>query len=494
MVASAAPRPQRRSPASHGRSPFYVGLPERRRRRRFPGIGGTVLVLAALLTVGAAGLSRRLARYRLAGAAVVACAVFLFTGASVYAVVLPQAGVHVPGQNTIQHLMSRLPVPWKSPRPVYVAAPETTALEAIKGVGVAQPAQPVVAQAGTPVRGDGSLARAGDVVTIGDVPVSLQTAPPASPDLPPLPPATKLEGISHQWQTWNNCGPATITMTASYFGRAQGQTQAMNFMKTNPNDKNVRPDEMVAYVRSLGLQADWRAGGDRKRLQQLLANGIPVVVELGYTPEPNDWMGHYRLLVGYDDGTGKFVAYDSVEKPGVNLSQPYGKFDEDWRIFNRTYIPVYRPEQAQLVDRILGRDREDKEMFERALSTAQAEAAAQPDNPFAWFNVGTNLVALGRAAEAVPAFDRARSLRLPFRMLWYQFGLFDAYLEVNRHADVLSLANANLQQTKDLEESHYYRGRALQAQGQTEAARASYQAALRANGRYAPASHALTTL
>ena len=67
--------------------------------------------------------------------------------------------------------------------------------------------------------------------TIGDLPVSPQTAPPVAPDLPPLPPATKLEGVSHQWQTWNNCGPATITMTASYFGRAQGQTQAMNFMQ-----------------------------------------------------------------------------------------------------------------------------------------------------------------------------------------------------------------------------------------------------------------------
>ncbi len=120
-------------------------------------------------------------------------------------------------------------------------------------------------------------------------------------------------------------------------------------------------------------------------------------------------MGHYRLLVGYDDPAGRFIAYDSVEKPGVNLSQPYGKFDEDWRIFNRTYIPVYRPDQAGLVDRILGRERDDTVMFERALAGAQAEAAPQPDNPFAWFNVGTNLVALGRPIEAVPAFDRARS-------------------------------------------------------------------------------------
>ena len=28
----------------------------------------------------------------------------------------------------------------------------------------------------------------------------------------------QLTGFSHQWQTWNNCGPATITTYMSYFG------------------------------------------------------------------------------------------------------------------------------------------------------------------------------------------------------------------------------------------------------------------------------------
>jgi tetratricopeptide (TPR) repeat protein len=79
-------------------------------------------------------------------------------------------------------------------------------------------------------------------------------------------------------------------------------------------------------------------------------------------------------------------------------------------------------------------------------------------------------------------------------MLWYQFQPFEAYLEEGRLNDVLTLAGANLQQANDLEESHYYRGRALQAQGQTGAARSAYQAALRANPRYAPANYALSVL
>ena len=93
------------------------------------------------------------------------------------------------------------------------------------------------------------------VTSIGDVPPAVVAAE-ANPSLPALPPTAKIEKVSHQWQTWNNCGPATITMAVSVFGRAQDQTAAMNFMKTTPNDKNVRPDnKLVAYARSLGLQA-----------------------------------------------------------------------------------------------------------------------------------------------------------------------------------------------------------------------------------------------
>jgi hypothetical protein len=470
-------------------------LPGNRKRHPLMALLESLLVLAGLTAMGLTALADRvaahpryqsLARYRLAAAGVAACCVFLFSGVSVYAVVLPQVGVHVPGQNMLHRMLDRMPNPWRPERPAHVALPEGMS---------ARPAPPTVnypPSALAPSEGIGP-GRAVPVATIGDVPPSATSSDVAS-NLPPLPPTARLERVSHQWQTWNNCGPATITMAASVFGREQDQTAAMNFMKTTPNDKNVRPDEMVNYARSLGLQADWRVGGDVTRLKHFLANGIPVIVEVSYDPDPNDWMGHYRLLVGYDDTAGRFVAYDSVIPPGTNVPQPFGKFDDEWQIFNRTYIPVYPPEKADVVNRILGRDRDDKAMFEHALEVAQAEVAARPESGYAWFNMGTSLVSLGRTAEAVTAYDRARTLKLPWRMLWYQFGPFEAYLAEGRIADVQTLADANLAQSKDLEESHYFRGRALQARGQIDAARAAYQAALRANTRFAPASDALKSL
>jgi tetratricopeptide (TPR) repeat protein len=205
-------------------------------------------------------------------------------------------------------------------------------------------------------------------------------------------------------------------------------------------------------------------------------------------------MGHYRLLVAYDDAAQRFYAYDSFEPPGVNVPLPYNRLDEDWKVFNRSYVPVYLPQQEDVVTSILGSDREDAAMWVHALVVAESDAAHQPNDAFSWFNVGTNLAAMGRTAEAAGAFDHARALKLPWRMLWYQFGPFEAYLAEGRLSDVMALANANLQQANDLEESHYYRGRALQAQGQLAAARAEFQTAVKLSPRYAAAVAALAAL
>jgi hypothetical protein len=43
-------------------------------------------------------------------------------------------------------------------------------------------------------------------------------------------------------------------------------------------------------------------------------------------------------------------------------------------------------------------------------------------NAFAWFNQGTNLTYFQRYSEAAQAYDTARSIGLPQRLLRYQFG------------------------------------------------------------------------
>lgn len=322
--------------------------------------------------------------------------------------------------------------------------------------------------------------------------VNTVTAPAAPAPLPFLPPgpAAMLADVRHEQQTWNNCGPATIAMLLSHFGRGETQRDAAKMLKPDPEDKNVSPDELMAYAQSLGLEARVIVGGDLDVLRTLVSNGLPVIVETWFIPEPDDEMGHYQLVVGYDGDA--FALYDSYEGP--NIRQSAATLDALWKVFNRTAILAWTPEQGPLVRAILGDLADDRTMHARALAQAQADLATDPQDKFAWFNAGSSALALGDSAAAAEAYDRARALRLPWRMMWYQFGPYAAYFEQGRFRDVIDLASVTLGRVKNLEESLYWRGLAYQAVGSPAAARRDFEQALKFNPNYAVAREALAAL
>jgi tetratricopeptide (TPR) repeat protein len=277
-------------------------------------------------------------------------------------------------------------------------------------------------------------------------------------------------------------------MALSYWGRAEDQYDVAPILKPDPEDKNVSLREMESYARRLGLGAIVRAGGTIDRLKALVRAGFPAIVETWYVRDTRDQLGHYRLIIGYDDTVQQFVTYDSLHGPDVVID--YQVLDELWRVFNRVYLVVYAPERWELLAAVLGPDLDDEAMYERALETARVEAVNPPGAcvayakcadwvTFSWFSAGSSLTSLGRHAEAVTAYDQARQLGLPYRTLWYQFGPYESYYAVGRHGDVITLADATLATTSNLEESYYWRGMARLSQGDASEAQADFEAALR---------------
>jgi hypothetical protein len=325
----------------------------------------------------------------------------------------------------------------------------------------------------------------------------LPTATP-TPVHQPTAPSIELTGLTHAWQTWNNCGPATVAMNLSYFGSRLSQADVGAALRLNKEDKNVSPDELAAFARAQGLHALVRVGGDADRLRLLLSNGVPVLIETWLEPEPGNGMGHYRLLTGYDDAQQEWIAFDSYVSEGVDPDQPYRgirlPYDEVirlWAVFNHTYVLVYTDDLAPAVLSILGQDADEAAMWQRASLGAQEEVQQRPDDPFAWFNLGTDLVALGQFEQAAVAYDRARVIGLPWRMLWYQFGPFQAYYETGRYEEQMALIDATIALTTDVEELYYWKGLALQATGDLAGARQALQRALTLNPNYADAVAAL---
>lgn len=309
----------------------------------------------------------------------------------------------------------------------------------------------------------------------------------------------RLYGFTHVKQTWNNCGPANLTMALSYYGWAEGQEVAASYLKPDREDKNVNPSEMVSFVnQNTGVRAITRIGGDIELLKILLANNLPVIIETGYMPEGYDWLGHYQTVVGYDDAQRAFYIYDSYLGAGENgsgIAEPYNEFDANWQAFNRTFIIIYSQEQEGLVRELLAERADVTQAAEIALSIAQSEARSNPQNAFPWFNMGTALTRLGRYDEAAVAYDQARRAGLPWRMLWYQFGPFEAYFNVSRYDDVLALVETNLTNGAEyVEETYYWQGQVFAAQGRTQAAEGAFRQALGRNPLYTAAQTALDAL
>ncbi len=306
-------------------------------------------------------------------------------------------------------------------------------------------------------------------------------------------------GFTHAQQTWNNCGPANITMALSYYGWTRDQAYAAQYLKPSREDKNVSPHELVDFVNTqTDVRALARMGGDLDLLRTLVANEFPVIIERSFTPEGYDWTGHYQTVVGYDDTIREFYVYDSFLGTGGNgagITETYRALDENWKAFNRIFIVIYEPAREARLRQLLGDLANPLDAAAHAFDVAQQEARANPQDAFAWFNMGTSLTELGRYEEATVAFDQAFNLGVPWRMLWYQFGPFEAYYETGRYTDVLSYVETNLGNGGEwVEETYYWQGRVLAAQGRTNEAQSAFRTALNRNRLFEDARRTLDAL
>jgi tetratricopeptide (TPR) repeat protein len=331
-----------------------------------------------------------------------------------------------------------------------------------------------------------------------------QAAAPAaapSPTSTPLPDHVQLAAPAWEKQDWNNCGPATLALQLRYFGWQGDQFEISDLLKPDRGDKNVNIDELAYYVRTRAgwLNAEFRVGGDFASLERLLAAGYPVMVEKGFLLDENDggggWAGHYLLLTGYDRTERLFTVQDTNPTTGgADRVIGYQALDSGWREFNRVYLVLFLPQDQQEIEALLGPDADLAENRQRAIETARQEIEAGPEDAYAWFNLGTNLVYFERYGEAAGAFDQALSLGLPWRFTRYQFGPYLAYFHMGRHEDVIELADATLYRTSKAEESLLWRGWARMQQGDRNGAAADFRAALGVNPNYLDAQYALDYL
>ncbi len=332
--------------------------------------------------------------------------------------------------------------------------------------------------------------------------------PAPTPTPMPLPNRVVLEGMGVVKQSFNNCGPANLTQVLNWYGSPITQEDVASYLKPNPEDRNVSPWQISDYVNEqiTGYKAITRSGGTLEMIKRFVAAGFPVVIEKGYELPDSGWWGHYLTVYGYDDELEELYSQDTYLGPfdGSGRTDSYRDFLPYWQQFNNTFYVVYKPEQEETVKSLMGEEMfDDLKMWQSVAATAEQETQARPDDAFSWFNLGTALTRMGGlTGEAqyyqggTQAFDKAREMGLPPRMLWYQFEPYLAYLRTDRYQDIIDLADATLetQGGRNVEETFWYKGHALAYLGDVEGAITAYRTSLSVNANFYPAQISLDSL
>jgi hypothetical protein len=325
------------------------------------------------------------------------------------------------------------------------------------------------------------------------------TATPAATPTP-LPGSVRLPSPRWEGQDWNNCGPAALAIHLRFFGWEGDQFTISDQIKPIRADRNVNVDELLVYVYNNvnHLGVEYRVGGTLELLKAFMAAGLPVMIEAGtlldepYWHKDDLWAGHYILVTGYDDAARTFIVQDTYKSADRKMS--YDELDKTWQTFNRVYFVLYPHDQVKLVEELIGENLVYQQNRQNALDAAIAETRSDSNNPFAWFNMGTNLVYFERYREAIDAYDTARQLGLPQRMLRYQFGPFLAYFHGSRNDELLALTEYALGVTPNSEEALLWRGWALYRAGKSQEAMEHFNQALEARPGYTDALYAIRFL
>lgn len=301
----------------------------------------------------------------------------------------------------------------------------------------------------------------------------------------------------HTFQSFNNCGPAALSIALSYYGISSTQEALAAEIRpyNNPqgvnDDKSTPPMELADKARDYGLIPYYRGGGDIVLLKRFIALDIPVVMRT--LLQADEDFAHYRVVKGYDDAAGEVVQDDSYQ--GKNLRYSYDDFLHLWKEFNYEYLVLVPPEKQAAVQAVLRNANalDVASSWRNATRIAEQELTENPNDVRARFNLAVALYESGEPQRAIQEFEKVES-RLPSLKLWYQLQPILAYFDTGDYGRVLQLANNILANNISYSELYILRGRIYQEQDRQELARAEFEKALLYNKNSQEAKSALASL
>ena len=330
-----------------------------------------------------------------------------------------------------------------------------------------------------------------EIVEVAEV---VETAP--SPQLRTPPPQKALLNTYHIFQTFNNCGPAAMSMALSYYGINESQQTLGQKLRPYQNqlgdndDKSVTLEEIAELSKEYGLTPFRRPNGTIETIEKFISYDVPVLARTRL--KPDDDIGHYRVIKGYSQNTQEILQDDSLQ--GQNLRYSYKDFNELWKFYGYEYLVLVPKDKIEVALLILGEDSNEQTSWERAVKNYLVELSDDPDDVYTRFNLSIALYNTGDYARSVEEFEKIEH-QLSFRTLWYQIEPIQAYFELGQYDRVFEISDKILSnQNRAFSELYLLRGNIYLNQNKPDLARAEFEKAVLCNSSMVEAKEALSVL
>ena len=263
------------------------------------------------------------------------------------------------------------------------------------------------------------------------------------PTLPPAPNSKTLTNGVHVFQTYNNCGPASLSMALSYFGTNVSQEDLGKALRPyqipggDNDDKSVTLQELAKKAEEYGFVTYHRPNGNKDLIKYFIAQDIPVIART-WTKDGED-IGHFRVVKGYDEVRKVIIQDDSLQ--GKNLEYSYDSFNGLWKAFGYEYLVLIPQEKIDIARLILGENFDKEIAWKNMLESTEKVIAQNPSDVYANFNKLVALSNLGNYEESVKVYESIEG-KLPPRMLWYQIEPIVAYQKVKNYNKVFEITDS----------------------------------------------------
>lgn len=155
----------------------------------------------------------------------------------------------------------------------------------------------------------------------------------------PIPAGYVLSGMPLVRQTYNACGPASITQVLGYFGLHVALADVSR--QTRPTERSyMTAQAIVNFAPQVGMEARLYSGGSLTTVRAAIRQGLPLIALQSHIPKAGTVIPHWRVVVGYDDARQQVYLMDPLLG---YVAMSYADFTRVWADHRGQFALLYPP-------------------------------------------------------------------------------------------------------------------------------------------------------